>query len=395
MEHHWVQGREGLVAARLDAEVPDARWDRPGRECGLVQLWLDGVYHQDVILVRGEERGTYERLLGRVPPGPHVLAARPAPTAAPSRPTARLHALGAVPLEARDALEALAWEQAPVLYTRGRADPWEGLWTDTPLALFYRPVGDGVEYQCIFSHEDGGTSTRGLLARWGRTTDIEWILRVPREGTPTYQGPWHRTRRHRGRRALGRLAVDAVGRHGMVSDRRQGGAMRCLFLPRVRWDPEVPRESCLEGWMYRVAALELDRQGRLFPGVPPKDPRPADMRDYLFVQVRRRDDGVAGVALAVEVRTAEGRYLSSGGDPRMAVARPGAWAAAVKLPPGAAVREIAVVPVRAFPAGRIGLALHRAFRLGPDLQPAPGGWGPGPEVALGPGQRGVTLWREA
>ena len=181
----------------------------------------------------------------------------------------------------------------------------------------------------------------------------------------------------------------------MVTDRRAGGALRCLFPPRVRWDPEVPRESCLEGWMYRIAALELDRQGRLFPGVPPEDPRPADLRDHLFVHVRRRERGDTRVALAVEVRTADGRYLSSGGDPRMAVARPGAWAAAVKLPPGAAIREIAVVPVRVLPAGRIGLALHRAFRLGPDLRPALGAWGPGPGVALGPGQPGVTLWREA
>ena len=30
----------------------------------------------------------------------------------------------------------------------------------------------------IWSNEDGGTNTPALMARWGRTTDIEWIYRV-------------------------------------------------------------------------------------------------------------------------------------------------------------------------------------------------------------------------
>ena len=37
-----------------------------------------------------------------------------------------------------------------------------------------RVDGTGVlRYSVIFSNEDGGTATPALLARWGRTTDIE------------------------------------------------------------------------------------------------------------------------------------------------------------------------------------------------------------------------------
>ena len=37
-----------------------------------------------------------------------------------------------------------------------------------------------IEYTMIWSNEDGGTNTPALMARWGRTTDIEWIYRVTR-----------------------------------------------------------------------------------------------------------------------------------------------------------------------------------------------------------------------
>ena len=33
-------------------------------------------------------------------------------------------------------------------------------------------------YSVVWSNEDGGTNSSGLMARWGRTTDIEWIYAV-------------------------------------------------------------------------------------------------------------------------------------------------------------------------------------------------------------------------
>jgi hypothetical protein len=35
-----------------------------------------------------------------------------------------------------------------------------------------------LQYSIIWSNEDGGTNTPQLMARWGRSTDIEWIYRV-------------------------------------------------------------------------------------------------------------------------------------------------------------------------------------------------------------------------
>lgn len=51
-----------------------------------------------------------------------------------------------------------------------------------------------LEYSLVWSNEDGGTDTPALMARWGRSTDIEWIYRVEVDqagnrvpGTAVYQ----------------------------------------------------------------------------------------------------------------------------------------------------------------------------------------------------------------
>lgn len=54
----------------------------------------------------------------------------------------------------------------------------------TPLLMYHtwRVEGDRtvIDYQCIYSNENGGTGTRSnlLMASWGRTTDIELVSRV-------------------------------------------------------------------------------------------------------------------------------------------------------------------------------------------------------------------------
>ena len=60
-----------------------------------------------------------------------------------------------------------------------------------------RVNGSGVlRYSVIFSNEDGGTATPALLARWGRTTDIEMMYQEEwRDGrmvTARYQAPDHK-----------------------------------------------------------------------------------------------------------------------------------------------------------------------------------------------------------
>ena len=68
---------------------------------------------------------------------------------------------------------------APVLFARLNT---VGQFSDIPLLLYCEHLRvdgeDTLQYTVIFSNEDGGTSTRALMARWGRTTDIEYVYRA-------------------------------------------------------------------------------------------------------------------------------------------------------------------------------------------------------------------------
>lgn len=389
----WHQEREGFVAVQLTATVPGARWDRAQRTCGLVELMLDGRYHQDLILVHGERLWTYERLLGLLPPGEHRIAVRPRPDA-PDLPPAEITDLRAVPLEPRDASHERALREAPVLYLRNEGDPWESLYSDTPLFVFYRTTPAGLEWQCVFSHEDEGTDTRALLALWGRTTDIEWVLRAENDAV-WFHGPGHRTLRHSGYRVMGRHCLQVVGRHGMVSSASPTGRMRCLFVPRWEWDDHLPRETCMdvEPWSYRISAEEVLRHDLVRPGSDARDPAPGDLRDYAFLQIVRQPamDGPV-VGMEVRIDTMDGAVFSSThGSSALACTRPIPFSTTVKLPVGAVPRRIEAVAISRPGRPPIRLQLHQAFRLDRDYQPQPA-FARGAAVVLQPEDTAVPLW---
>ena len=65
--------------------------------------------------------------------------------------------------------------------------------SDLPLVLYVeddrRDSKGWLRYSAIMSHEDGGTATPALMARWGRTTDIELAYEVELDGTRLVQDP--------------------------------------------------------------------------------------------------------------------------------------------------------------------------------------------------------------
>src|SRR5262249_37873206 len=65
---------------------------------------------------------------------------------------------------------------APILFARPNTI---GKFSDVPLLAYYETIPKGattlLRYTVIFSNEEGGTQTSGLMARWGRTTDIEYV----------------------------------------------------------------------------------------------------------------------------------------------------------------------------------------------------------------------------
>src|SRR6202011_5488935 len=116
-------------------------------------------------LYAGGERHTYSVFLGPLAAGEHRLT---------------LNGRGIEEMGSKfreDNSDILA--HAPILYARPNTI---GKFTDIPLITYCeRLQEDGfpiLQYRVIYSNEDAGTSTRALMARWGRTTDIEWVYKV-------------------------------------------------------------------------------------------------------------------------------------------------------------------------------------------------------------------------
>jgi hypothetical protein len=117
---------------------------------------------------------------------------------------------------------------ATCLFLYGRED---NATSDTPLMTTYenRDAGGGrrrLIYTVIFSNEDGGTGNDlgSLVARWGRSTDIEWVydVVVNADGSRTepgvIQSAGHKTVPFQGRYEGAHPILRTSTTNNMVSD---------------------------------------------------------------------------------------------------------------------------------------------------------------------------------
>jgi hypothetical protein len=232
----------------------------------------------------------YTALLHALPAGKHDITAQPSPYWTwPSG--------GAQPaLTVAPAPQSAAIARAPALWVR--ADTI-GTSTDLPLLMYaedLRVNGTGVlRYSVIFSNEDGGTATPALLARWGRTTDIEMMYeeewRAGRLVSARYQAPDHKVVEYRGGRDGEHPSLVDATLNNVFLDRGRS-AVRVTMVPRVVDLQSATRESVMdsEPWTYRRMADELQEEG--------KSAVYGDVREYLYVEAKLtlEDAVVAAVA---------------------------------------------------------------------------------------------------
>src|SRR3954470_21083664 len=191
------QTTEGFLSFR--ASAPGTDWRRSGHEAALLSVAVDGRNVGDVIAVRGARPSRYRVALGRVRTGMHIVAIsldrRRSPRKVRTAQAGKLRITLAKPSN-------LVSQYAPILYGRDLPEipgRFENNHTDAPLLAYHTVSKDAagdttLEYTVIWSNEDAGTDAPGLMARWGRTTDIEWIYRVTldrrgRKLSDAYQGP--------------------------------------------------------------------------------------------------------------------------------------------------------------------------------------------------------------
>jgi hypothetical protein len=344
VRHAFEAPRAGEAVLTLHARVPGGSWGSRGREALTARLSVDGAYHQDVVLYAGARSHAYAVSLGHLGAGPHTLTLqRLASHSAPALTEAIVEGLSlAVVAPGEAEFERLA--RSPILLSR----PASHL-TDTPLLMMVEdreaPDARRLRYTVVFSNEDGGTETHALLARWGRTVDIDWAYDV--ELGPggvirkdTYQGAWHLTRDFDGAREGTHPVLRVATDNNCYADGGTG-PLRFRPVPSYLLDAgRTAREEILDRnpWAYGIAAEELFREGKAaqdaaerMPAVGPAGVTVGDPRRLLVAEFLQQHDG-RGVGLRVVLRGSPTVHLSSRGDDGLQAARSGWCRVAVELP---------------------------------------------------------------
>jgi hypothetical protein len=394
--------RAGEALVDLRAAAPGTDWATVGAESAVVSISVDGRYATDLV-VSGAAPLARQLALGGLGAGRHVLRLHFASDRSPARSARvtvdRLH----VSTYGRHDPQYQVLRFAPIVYGRNLAElgsPYQNATTDIPLIAWHESTPAAVPghtvmtYSLIWSNEDGGTNTPALMARWGRTTDIEWIYsveidghgdRVP--GSDTYQAANHETLHFAGRYEGAHAVLSTCTSNNNMCDVADD-PMR-FFLSTLPTRPaDQPREHLMDtnAWTYQIMAKEMIREGKIeAPGPVTADtPEVSDQRNYLYAAVKKTTVGVnsgaawVGVALGVRLTGGPTVYVSHHVDPTWSLQRDDPAATTVELPAGTTVGDIAEVSVRRVVVGAdTGAPVHvthvgRGFMLGRDYLPATG-----------------------
>jgi len=332
------------VGLEIEARSPGASWARPGAEAAALLVLVDGVYNQDLLLWAGDESFRYRVLLGRLSQGKHTLSvALNPPRSAPKARRAEVKNLRPLPLATIsqskvDDEDYFALAHSPVLYARANTID---RFTDLPLLMYYEILHEGasnliVRYTAIFTNEDGGTQTAALMSRWGRATDIEWVLqlraRAGRIIEETYQGVEHETKSFSGSRTAGSHPLLATASDNNNFSDLACSAVRFAPLPSRARLESATRESVMDAYpqSYRVMTEELIRERRISE-TPADINTIADPREYLYIEAASEQEGTA-LAFDVKVAGQPGVFSSDMGNARLRIDRSGNFRTAVRLP---------------------------------------------------------------
>jgi hypothetical protein len=336
----------GETVLSIAACAPGTSWEERGREAVTLTLFVDGRYSQDIVLFGGAEVLNYTVMLGRLNRGLHRLRVEQNSRLSVKSGGARIRGIRIATVTATSpAFQALA--SAPILYARPNTI---GRFSDVPLLMYCETIRDGdsrtVRYSVIFSNEDGGTRTAALMARWGRTTDIEWMYEIERNHRgevlgERFQGVNHKTRAFTGRREGSHPLLIVASDNNNFDDQGES-AMRFAPAPIVFDGRSHSREEMMDRnpWTYRVMAEELKREGKLISQSPPAsavgepaitEDRIDDPRRYLYIEASCRQRGTA-LAFEVKLRGESAWYSSDLGQARLRIDRSGYFRTAIRLP---------------------------------------------------------------
>lgn len=362
------------VGLEIEARSPGASWARKGAEAVALLIAVDGVYNQDLLLWAGDEAFRYRVLLGRISKGKHTVsvAANSARSArgAQSAEVKSLRPLLFAPSRPAHSVDEdlLALARSPFLFARANTID---RFTDLPLLMYYEVLRESgtdlaIRYTVVFTNEDGGTATAPLMARWGRTTDIEWVYQFRVRGgkiiEETYQGVEHETKPFTGSRTNGNHPLLAVASDNNNFSDLASSRVRFAPLPLRAQLDAATRESVMDSYpqTYRVMSEELAREKKI-SDTPADVNVVADPREYLYVEAVSEQDGTA-LAFEAKIAGESGTYSSDNGDSRSRIDRSGYFRTALRLPKYTPTAKLESITARCH-AGKSDAAERRCRRL--------------------------------
>jgi hypothetical protein len=351
-EKKFQVSAEAEVLLDLTAGAPGTSWLEKGREAATATIYVDGRYYQDVILFNGARPHTYQLLLGRLQPGEHSFRVElNRQQSAPQATTIDIKDAKLTFIE-RGQPEFSALAHAPLLYARANTI---GKFSDVPLLAYYETEQRGgntlLRYTVIFSNEDGGTQTSALMARWGRTTDIEYVCETEldaqgRAVKTVFQGVNHKDTEFSGQLEAAHPVFLTASDNNNFSDKGES-ALRFALRPLPFDLSRASRETVMDAhpWTYRVMADEMLREGKLTKertlGL-----RIADFRHYLFVDANSTLRNGALLSFAVKLKGDPKWYPSDLGIGYYKIDRSGFVRSTIRLPQAIKAQQIERLSVR-------------------------------------------------
>jgi CheY-like chemotaxis protein len=278
-----VSHERSEVVAELDLRAPGTDWSQPGKEAALATVFVDGRAQQQIMLYAGERQFAYTVFLGALAAGEHNVDVR--------GPLVEL--TGARFRE--DSSDVVA--NAPVLYARANTI---GKYSDIPLIVYCERLSENgapfLQYTVIFSNEDGGTSTRALMARWGRTNDVEYVYRAF-PGRATIQAKDHKEVEFHGRRDGSHPLLMPITDNNMIGEADAPTPIRYQITPILVDLTGHSREEVIDDHpiAYEVMAKELQREAKLRPFGTVDGEKVSDPVNYLYFEMKlaKRESFVA------------------------------------------------------------------------------------------------------
>jgi hypothetical protein len=373
------------VVADLDITAPGADWGRAGREGVLATITIDDSKKIHQMVFGGPDRLKYPVFLGELAAGAHAIKIERHPDYSARGIQLQIHNVAFKQTKPTDADYAVI-ANAPVIYARANT---VGKFTDIPLLAYAERLGDGsIQYTVIFSNEDGGTSTRALMARWGRVTDIEYVYQVWPDKTGKPVRAQIQTRNHKdvpymGKREALHPLLTVVTDNNMVSEDAPT-AIRYQPAPVIVEMGQASREKVMDEhpFTYLLSSRELEREGKLRTVGTVEGTKISAPENYLIIEMRvaSKDARIATLIRLMDDNFYRSSHIQMY---EMAIERSGWVRTAIELPPATQGTQVTEIGFECLPDPKVQTAgscridaIGKMFFLNARQQPEDSFWRP-------------------